>query len=556
VSVHITEHQDAGTPAATARIGVAGCGAWGRNLVRNFAALGVLRAIVDPDESAAAALAQQSGCETATWQALLDDASIDGVAIAAPAVLHARLAREALEAGKHVFVEKPLALHVADAETLCQLAERNDRRLMVGHLLQYHPAFLRLKELVRDGALGRLQYVYSNRLNLGKIRREEDILWSFAPHDISMILSLVGDDPERVEATGARYLHRTIADVTTTHLTFPGGEHAHIFVSWLHPFKEQKLVVVGDGGMAVFDDSEDWNRKLLLYPHRVEWRQTLPVPQKAEAEPVLLDRGEPLRLECQHFLDCIRTGATPRTDGREGLRVLRVLARATAALLTPAAAAAAPAAVAAPVAAAPRAVVTPAARFSGVQIHESAYVDDPVEIGEGTRVWHFSHVLPRTRIGRSCVIGQNVVIGPDVEVGDRCKIQNNVSLYKGVTLEDGVFCGPSCVFTNVNNPRAEIERKDEFLPTLVKRGVTIGANATIVCGSTIGEYAFIAAGAVVTKDVSPFALMAGVPARRIGWVSRAGRRLGVDLKCPDTGRRYVESGPDRLVEMEEQVVAL
>jgi predicted dehydrogenase/acetyltransferase-like isoleucine patch superfamily enzyme len=528
---------------APPRIAVAGCGAWGRNLVRNFAALGALRAITDPDRDAAAAVAQQNGCLAADWRDVLADPRVDGVAIAAPAALHAGLARQALEAGKHVFVEKPLALQVPDAEALCQLAERNDRRLMVGHLLQYHPAFLRLKELVREGALGRLQYVYSNRLNLGKIRREEDILWSFAPHDISMILSLVGDDPERVEAIGARYLHRTIADVTTTHLTFPGGEQAHVFVSWLHPFKEQKLIVVGDRGMAVFDDGEEWDRKLLLYPHRVEWRATLPVPQRGDATPVALEASEPLRNECQHFLDCIRTGATPRTDGREGLRVLRVLARATAAL-----------AAAEPIEKPRTAVAAP--RWPGVHLHETVYVDDEVAIGEDTRIWHFSHVLARTTIGRSCVIGQNVMIGPDVIVGDKCKIQNNVSLYKGVTLEDGVFCGPSCVFTNVNNPRAEIERKNEFLPTLVKRGATIGANATIVCGSTIGEYAFIAAGAVITRDVPPFALMAGVPARRIGWVSRAGRRLGSDLRCPETGKQYVESGPDQLVELVQQAVAI
>jgi UDP-2-acetamido-3-amino-2,3-dideoxy-glucuronate N-acetyltransferase len=536
------------------RIAVAGCGAWGKNLVRNFAGLGVLRAIVDVDAATAALLARQHDCDALPWEEALADSGIDGIAIAAPAVLHARLAREALEAGKHVFVEKPLALHAADAEGLCQLAERIDRRLMVGHLLQYHPAFLRLKELVREGALGRLQYVYSNRLNLGKIRREEDILWSFAPHDISMILSLIGEDPERVEAVGARYLHRNIADVTTTHLTFPGGEHAHIFVSWLHPFKEQKLVVVGERGMAVFDDSEEWGRKLLLYPHHMEWRQALPVPQKGEPEPVSLEQGEPLRLECQHFLDCIRTGATPRTDGREGLRVLRVLARATASLTGSGAPVPASAAVETGIADAQGAAT--AARFPGAVVHESAYVDDDVEIGEATRIWHFSHVLPRTRIGRACVIGQNVVIGPDVAVGDRCKIQNNVSLYKGVTLEEGVFCGPSCVFTNVNNPRAEIERKNEFLPTLVKRGATIGANATIVCGSTIGEYSFVAAGAVVTKDVPAFALVAGVPAKRIGWVSRAGRRLGPDLRCPDTGQQYVETGAEQLVEVGEQVVTV
>lgn len=181
-------------------------------------------------------------------------------------------------------------------------------------------------------------------------------------------------------------------------------------------------------------------------------------------------------------------------------------------------------------------------------VHESSYVDEGAEVGEGTRIWHFSHILPGTRIGRNCSIGQNVMIGPDVRVGDRCKIQNNVSLYKGVELEDGVFCGPSCVFTNVLNPRAEVERKEEFRPTLVRRGATIGANATIVCGNELGEYCLIAAGAVVTRPVPAFALMAGVPARRIGWVSRAGEILGETLTCPRTGERYEETdGRLRLV---------
>lgn len=178
--------------------------------------------------------------------------------------------------------------------------------------------------------------------------------------------------------------------------------------------------------------------------------------------------------------------------------------------------------------------------FEDVVIHESAYVDEPVRIGRGTRIWHFVHILKDCDIGERCSIGQNVMIGPGVRVGNGCKIQNNVSLYSGVELEDGVFCGPSCVFTNVLNPRAEIERKSEFKRTLVRRGTTIGANATIVCGSTLGEYSFIAAGAVVTGDVVPHALMAGVPARRIGWMSRAGGRLGADLVCPIDGSRYVE----------------
>lgn len=179
-------------------------------------------------------------------------------------------------------------------------------------------------------------------------------------------------------------------------------------------------------------------------------------------------------------------------------------------------------------------------------IHESAFVDQPSEIGAGTKIWHFCHVLSNTRIGKDCSFGQNVMAGPDVTIGDGCKIQNNVSLYKGVTLEDRVFCGPSCVFTNVLTPRAGVERKDEFAPTLVREGASIGANATIVCGTTVGRYCLIAAGAVVTRDVPDFSLMAGVPAKRIGWVSESGDRLGPDLICPRTGQRYAETGPERL----------
>ncbi|KKJ77023.1 transferase [Kiloniella litopenaei] len=179
-------------------------------------------------------------------------------------------------------------------------------------------------------------------------------------------------------------------------------------------------------------------------------------------------------------------------------------------------------------------------KIPGVSIHESSYVDMPVQIGEGTTIWHFSHILEGVTIGKNCSFGQNVVVGPDVSIGNDCKIQNNVSLYKGVLMEDGVFCGPSCVFTNVINPRSEVARKSEFRSTVIKRGATIGANSTVVCGNVLGEYCFIAAGAVIVSDVPDFALMAGVPARRIGWMSKAGGKLGEDLVCPIDGSRYIE----------------
>jgi UDP-2-acetamido-3-amino-2,3-dideoxy-glucuronate N-acetyltransferase len=514
--------------ARSAEVVVIGCGAWGRNHVRTFAELGALRGVSDAEMSRAEEFGALYGVPAMSVSDALGDEAVRAVVIATSAETHAGIAHDALRAGKDVFVEKPLALDPAGARVLCELADSTGRVLMVGHLLRYHPAFVALHGLVADGALGRLQYVYSNRLNLGRFRREENILWSFAPHDISMILALVGAMPDAVSATAATYLHKTIADVTTTHLSFPGGQRAHVFVSWLHPFKEQKLVVVGDRAMAVLDDSAPWPTKLVLFEHRVDWPGGVPTAIRAEGRPVEVAPDEPLRLECEHFLDRIASRERPLTDGWEGLRVLEVLDRAQRSLDEE------------------RTDRTPPVALPG--IHESSYVDDGAEVGQGTRIWHFSHVLPGSSIGRDCNIGQNVVIGPNVRIGDRVRIQNNVSVYEGVTLEDGVFCGPSCVFTNVLNPRAEVERKKEFRSTVVRRGATIGANATIVCGNEIGAYAMVAAGAVVTHKVQAHAVVAGVPARWIGWASHDGEVLGDDLICPRSGRRY-RVDDQRLVEI-------
>jgi len=524
------------TRQAGPSVAVVGCGYWGKNLIRNFHALGALRALCDEDPCAASAQAYTYGVPAYTVDHVLADPAIAGVVIATPAETHAGLALRAIAAGKHVYIEKPLTLDLASAHRIGRAADGSGRVLMVGHLLRYHPAFVALLDLVQNGQLGRLRYIVSARLNLGKIRREEDVFWSFAPHDISMILALAGNLPEQVQAIGTPCLHDRNADIATAQLRFAGGLQAQVSVSWLHPAKQQSLTVVGDNGMAVFDDVLPWSRKLVLYPHRIEWRNGKPEPHRAEPVAIELSEAEPLSVECRHFLDCIATTSAPRTDWREGLAVLRVLDAGRRSMTT----------------GLPVTLVEPAA--PDFFVHPTAIIDPGCDVGRGTRIWHFSHVLKGSRVGQSCSIGQNVVIGPDVNVGSNCKIQNNVSLYPGVTLEDGVFCGPSCVFTNVLNPRAEIERKDQFRRTVVGHGATIGANATVVCGHDIGRYAFVAAGAVVTRTVPAHALVVGNPARIVGWMSEGGHRLTEDRICPVTGDRY---GPDgigglrRLVSVKE-----
>ena len=533
------------TAQAAPRIGCIGSGYWGRNIVRNFSELGALAWVCDADPSTRSAISQRYPGVRCTGSAdeLLADPSLAGVAIATPAETHASLVRRALEAGKDVLVEKPLCLDTAEGEELVALAERRGRVLMVGHLLWYHPAVLKLRDMVAAGELGRIQYVYSNRLNLGRIRREENILWSFAPHDVSVILGLLGEMPEEVLAQGGNYLHEKIADVTVTLLSFPSGVKAHIFVSWLHPFKEQKLIVVGDRKMAVFDDVQS-DHKLVVYPHVIGWKNHVPVPTQGTAEPVPTDKAEPLRSECDHFLRCIASRERPRTDGREALRVLNVLQRCEDALRAAGADPGRGNASGGPKSALPQKSTLD---DRGYFAHESVFVDPGVTIGSGTSIWHVSHVMKGSRIGKDCRIGQNVVIGPNATIGDGVKIQNNVSVYEGVTLEDHVFCGPSMVFTNVYNPRSEIRRMSELRPTLVRRGASLGANCTIVCGVTIGSYAFIGAGAVVRRDVPDFGLVVGNPGRLAGWVCVCGERLSErsddDLApCAACGRKYRKAG--------------
>jgi UDP-2-acetamido-3-amino-2,3-dideoxy-glucuronate N-acetyltransferase len=523
------------------KVAVIGSGYWGKNLVRNFHQLDALGLICDKNESVLSQFKEQypEVDVNSEYQDVLTRTDIEGVVIAAPAVMHHSMAKEALLAGKHVYVEKPLTLIEKEGEELINLAKGKKRVLMVGHLLQYHPVFARLREMVGEGELGRINYIYSNRLSLGKIRIEENVMWSFAPHDISMILSLAGEKPNSISATGGNYLHAKIADVTTTHLEFPSGLRAHIFVSWLHPFKKQELVVIGDKKMAVFDDTKPWEDKLLVYPHEIHWSGNIPTPSKADAVQIVVPQSEPLRAECQHFLDCITNDKQPFTDGKEGLEVLKVLNASQKSLDNDGI----------------KIDINEVGSYVKVKeihgnnvleenrffVHPTAEIDKGCEIGKGSKIWHFSHVLSGSKIGEQCNIGQNVVIGPDVSIGKECKIQNNVSVYKGVTLENGVFCGPSMVFTNIYNPRAGIRKMEQVRSTLVRKGATIGANATVVCGTIIGRYAFVGAGSVVNKDIPNYALVVGNPSKIIGWACECGERLPDELECLSCGKKYLKN---------------
>lgn len=529
----------------TENVALIGFGPWGRNIARNLHRLGALRTVCDPDPHCRA-LAQRDYPGVTVVADAADVPTDCAVAIAAPAADHERLATQFLQRGQACFVEKPLALDAAACRRLDQLARSRGALLMVGHLLHHHPAVIELDRLVRAGALGRLQYIYSNRLNLGRFRREENALWSFAPHDIAVLLRLVGALPARVSAVGSCVLHARIADSTVTHLQWESGLCAHVYVSWLHPFKEQRLVVVGSDAMAVFDDQQPWSHKLVLYRHGVQWKAGIPQPVKAEAEPVALVQDEPLEREMRAFLHAVAHPDEPIVaDGAESVRVLTVLSAAESSLQHSGV----------PI---DLQATMPVDWYSrGVQVHPSAVVGDAAEIGAGTKVWHFVHVMDGARVGADCALGQNVFVQKGAVLGNRVRVQNNVSIYDGVQLEDDVFCGPSCVFTNVAHPRAAVSRKAEYAPTHVGRGATLGANATIVCGHRIGAHAFVGAGAVVTRDVPDHALVVGNPARVRGWACACGETLDLpptaaeararcgrcSLQWRLTGQSLTEVGP-------------
>jgi UDP-2-acetamido-3-amino-2,3-dideoxy-glucuronate N-acetyltransferase len=316
----------------TPTVAAVGCGYWGKNVVRNFAELGALRAVSDADPDVAAEFSRKYNVPARSLSDIINDAQYDGIAFASPARLHVEHAGAALKAGKHVLVEKPMALSVPEGRALARLAKQRGRILMVGHLLHYHPIVLKLLEIVRSGRLGEIRHIHSNRLNLGKVRTREDVIWSFALHDLSVILAILNQMPTRVSVEADAIIDPKISDIASLHLKFPENATARIHVSWLNPYKEQRMSVIGTKAHAVFDDMAKWEHKLSIYDHRIEDRNGRPEAVKAEPIHVQVEQREPLREECAHFLQSIVAGTVPRTDTREALRVLSVLEAASQSL--------------------------------------------------------------------------------------------------------------------------------------------------------------------------------------------------------------------------------
>jgi len=495
------------------KVGLIGAGGWGKNIGRTLYELGALAGIAELRPELRSELrSQYPDIPLYPDHHALLQSDVTAVAIATPAATHPALVKEALQAGKHVFVEKPLAFSQGEAKELVGLARERGKILMVGHLLLYQPAIQWIKDFLDSGELGAIRSIHQERLNLGTVRTVENALFSLGVHDIAVLLYLLGQAPKRIQAWGQTVLQEGIEDDVYLHLAFSDGIQAHIHCSWLWPEKQRRLVVIGERGMLLYNEADQ-----AVVLHKKYVTPDLSISDEG-SEVVFRGHGEPLRLELQHFLECVSQGRKPLSDGETAIPVVAVLEEAS------------------------RQLEAMRVQEREYFVHESAYVDPGAKIGKGTKIWHFSHIMSGAEIGRNCNIGQNVFIAKNVKIGNNVKIQNNVSVYEGVILEDDVFCGPSCVFTNVDTPRSAFPRdRSEYLKTVVKRGATIGANATIICGHTLGEWCLVGAGAVVTKDVPPYALVYGNPARIHGWVCQCGQRLDFQkdkATCAACGRQY------------------
>ena len=472
------------------KIGVIGYGRWSKNIVREMNKFNVIKMVCDinTEELDECNKLYPDITTTTNKYDILNNKYITGVCVVVPSELHYHITKEALENNKDVFVEKPLALSFKKGRELVKLAKEKNKILMIGHLMMYHSSIKKIKDIIDKGCIGKIKSITSNRLNFGIIRKTENVLWSFAPHDISMILFFCGS-PLAVRCNG----NKISGKYGVVHLNMVYKNlNAMINVNWMCPYKEQKLTIIGEKGIILFDDVN----KIVKYQNFLKDSKLIP-----------FDNNSPLYNECHSFIDACFSRKDTITCGNKSLETLFILDNAQKSL--------------------DENKMIYIKQYEpiveNIYIHPTAIIDDQVTIGMGTKVWHYSHISKNSYIGKNCVIGQNVYIGPQVIIGNNCKIQNNVSIYTGVILEDDVFMGPSCVTTNDINPRAKHPKNGIYKKTLIKKGASIGANAVIICDNIIGEYSMIGAGSVVTKNIDSYTVVIGNPARKYGTIDKQGK---------------------------------
>jgi UDP-2-acetamido-3-amino-2,3-dideoxy-glucuronate N-acetyltransferase len=573
-------------------LAVIGAGGWGINHVRTASELNYLGAVADVSAGARAA-ARALAPHTPVFPlaaAALAHSGIRAVIVATPPAEHFAVACAALDAGLHVLIEKPLCETVSQAEELVARAHAAGRAagtrvvLMVGHLLHYGRGHRKMLRLVRNGHIGAVTRVRATRLNFGTVRTAENVLWSLCPHDVSIVMAVCCESGvESVACAGQSVVDGNLGveDYVTLQISFQGGARAHIEASWMHPEKERRMVVYGTKGCVVVNEARVGDKDVPEV-QLIEWATrrakdgrsvAISKVEKPETHVATLadveddDGGEgsamdsPLARELQHFAMCCNNPTLEvGTDGEEGVRVLQVLLAATKSMRecggnavkmpgSPAGQVTAGESSGAKVTKLKKRKERSEAQLLHYFVHETAIVEAGASLGDGTKVWHFAHVMSGARVGESCKLGQNVYVGGGAVLGKNVKVQNNVSVYDGVICEDDVFLGPSCVFTNVKSPRSAFpvargEKGGGYVTTRVCKGATIGANATILCGVNVGAYAMVGAGAVVTKNVAAHMVVVGNPAKCIGYMGVSGARLvksenGSQWVCPASGQEFM-----------------
>lgn len=492
-------------------LAVVGGGYWGRNLIREFYALNVLKIICDIDDSTFEFYREKypEVIVTKDWAMVLQDSNINSVCISIPEIYHYEYAKSAILAGKDVFLEKPMCLTVAEAEDLHRIVTASDRILMVGLVFNYHPAFVKMRHLVKTGLIGKIQHVMSNRTAFGVYKPETGLIWDLGVHDVSFISSLLDDyKPDVVSCQKAGHLvnHNNQDSIRMTMYYEKLDVYAEIYVSRLHPVPDKRIIIIGTDGIFVFDLND---KQLLLFESRQNINKAISTRtlfDNVEPQNIPYDTTSALECECRTFIECCRTRTQPITDSMESLRVIKILTQFE------------------------NSGTKYSVNMNDVYINPTAMVQSGAKIGSGTKIWHWCHIM-QAIIGKDCNIGQCCFIESGVQLGNRVRVKNNISLYDGVVCEDDVFLGPSCVFTNDLFPRnRSICPPKAIRQTYIETGASIGANATIVCGNRLGKYCLIGAGSVVIHDVKPYALMVGNPARQIGWVSKFGTKLKLPLK--------------------------